>query len=350
MKYSRMYLFLALIMAVSLAAAAGCSKVTPEDIAPAAPIAPGVITAPVAAPVAGGAPDLVITKVWLEGQMVYYTIKNAGAGESPQTYTQLSVNDLIPTMGDSSFVDALKPGQEKTLTFSSYQWPYGANSGDSLTAGANVNPAGYIDPSQQNYKVKVCADAKSEAGETVESNNCMVKLWGLLVDYDMLATAHLATWRNSAAEMPDFGNETSTQGAHFKVGDGELEVVPQQVPQGWIQGTWGYFYTDKDFGNPRMAAIKIPANMHFVARVGLAKSATGSDGVTFKFGLKDLNDNLTFIGSKKMAVPDVYEDWDIILSQYEGQRAFFVLRAEAGASPVNDFAIWKTARIIQVSD
>jgi len=105
MKNSRLYLFLALTMAVSLAAAAGCSKVTPEDKAPAAPAAPGVITAPVTTLVAGGAPDLVISKVWLEGPMVYYTIKNAGTLDSPQTYTDIFVNDLFPTMGGSSFVD-----------------------------------------------------------------------------------------------------------------------------------------------------------------------------------------------------------------------------------------------------
>jgi len=72
--------------------------------------------------------------------------------------------------------------------------------------------------------------------------------------------------------------------------------------------------------------------------------------VTFKFGLKDLNDTVTWIGSKKATTPGAFEDWDINLSDYEGQKYSIVLRVEAGDSPVNDFAIWNQARLIQVND
>jgi len=352
-KNSRLYLFLALIMVVSLAIASGCSKVTPEDKTPVVPAAPGSVTAPVVAPVAGPS-DLVVTKVWLDGLMIYYTVKNTGVGDSPQTYAHIFVNDLFPTMGGSSFVDVLKPGQERTLNFSNYEWPYGKNSSE-VTAEVKVNPSGYIELSPQNQKVKVCADAKNEAIEAVETNNCKVTLLGILWEYNLLPVEHLANWRNSVLETPEAGNETSVQGAHFKVANADMEMlpqlvmVPQQIPQGWIQGTWGYFNAD-EYGSPRSTALQMPAKVHFVARVGLTRNAIGSDGVTFKFGVKDLSDTVTWIASKKATTPAILEDWDVNLSEYEGQRLFFILRVEAGASPAKDFAIWNQARLLQVND
>jgi hypothetical protein len=51
-----------------------------------------------------------------------------------------------------------------------------------------------------------------------------------------------------------------------------------------------------------------------------------------------------------MTAPGVFEDWDINLGNYEGQKYYFFLRVDAGASPVNDFAIWKEAKLLQVND
>ena len=355
MKNPRIYLFLALIMAVSLAAVSGCSKVTPEDKAPsipAAPSAPGLVTAPVAAPVAG-ASDLVITKVWLDGLMVYYTIKNTGVGDSPQTQAYIYVNDLNPAQGGSSFVDVLKPGQEKSLNFSNYQWPYsGIEASKDKVA---VNPAGYVELPLQNRTLKVCADGKNDAIEAIETNNCKDTVVGIMWEYDLLPVSNLATWRNADGDYPEPGSENNANGAHFKIANADmeaspqLETIPKQVPQGWMQGTWGYFYAD-EFGARRTTAIKIPAKLHFVARVGLARTATGSDGITFKFGLKDINDTVTWIDSKKATTPGAFENWDIDLSKYEGQKYYFILRVDAGASPVNDFAIWNQAKLIQVND
>jgi hypothetical protein len=357
MKNSRLYSFLALIIVLSLSVISGCSKVTTPDQAPAVPAvpaAPEAIAAPVAAPVAG-ASDLVITKVWLDGLMINYTIKNIGAVDSPPTYSHIFVNDLLPAQGGSSFVDVLKPGQEKLLKFSNYEWPFGKNSGaDQPQVG--INSAGYVELPLSNTRVKVCADAKSEAVEAVETNNCKVTLFGILWDYDLLPVSNLANWRNGDGNMPEPGSENNVNGAHFKVPNAnmgvtpQLETIPQQVPNGWMQGTWGYFYSDKEYGAPKTAAIKIPAKVHFVARVGLASNATGSDGATVRFGLKDLNDTVTWIASKKVTTPGALEDWDVNLGDYEGQKCYFVLRVDAGASPVNDFAIWNQARLMQVND
>jgi hypothetical protein len=355
-KYSRLYLFLALIMAVSLAAVAGCGKVTPADtapVSPAAPAAPGVVTAPVVPPAAGSS-DLVVTKAWLDGLMVYYNIKNIGVGNSPQTQAYIYVNDINPAQGGSSFVDVLKPGQEMSLNFSNYQWPYDREFGATV-ATATVNPAGYIELPLQNNTLKVCADGKNDASEAIETNNCKDTVVGIMWEYDLLPISNMATWRNADGDYPEPGSENNVNGAHFKVANADLEAspqletIPKQVPQGWMQGTWGYFYAD-EFGSRRTTAIKIPAKLHFIARVGLARNATGSDGVTFKFGIKDINDTVTWIDSKKAITPEAFQDWDIDLSKYAGQKYYFILRVDAGASPVNDFAIWNQAKLIQVND
>ncbi len=357
MKHFRLYSFLSLVAVLSLALVSACTTPVSPTGQPATaetPAASGPPSSPATPPVSG-APDLVISKVWLEGLMVKYTVKNLGTADSPQTEAYLYVNDLMPTMGGSSFVDVLKPGEERTLEFNNFEWPYDRGSG-LQEFSANVNPAGYIELRLQNNKIKVCADAKSEAGETVETNNCKVTLVGILWDYDLLRVSNLATWRNNDGEVPDPGSERSATGAHFQIPNVDMEVTPQleiippKVPGGWMQGTYGYFYS-QDIGSPaKIAALKIPAKLHFVARVGLAGNATGSDGVTVKFGLKDLNDNVTWIDSKKISTPGAFEDWDINLGKYEGQKYYIVLRVEAGPSFVNDFTIWNQMKLTQIDD
>jgi hypothetical protein len=317
-----------------------------------------------------GAADLIITDTWLEGCMIYYKIKNIGTVDTVPTYTYLYVDNLLPPGGSSSFVDVLKPGQEAGMSFSSYQWPWcGAQPGGTITGAPAANHSSFntlvaalpnhtstgaatpvVDWSLMNHTVKVCADAKNQDTENDKTNNCIQKLWGTLVDYDLLPLAHLAAWKNSSGEVPAFGTEGSHSGAYIKMSDGGLEMVPEQVPQGWIQGYWGVFYTDTETHVAQVAAVKIPAKLHLIAKVGLASNATGTDGVTFKLGLKDMSDTMNFLPGKIVTVPGQYEVWDIDLSDYEGQKVLFVLRVEAGASPANDFAIWKEARLVQVQD
>ena len=309
-----------------------------------------------------GAGDLTVTEAWLEGCMIYYKIKNTGSVEIPGTTTYLYVDNLFPPMGATSFCDTMKPGQERTLVFSSYQWPDcgqdpTADSGGHTTYGTvhslapahTGTPIYYIDPTILNRQVKVCADGKNEAKEGNKNNNCLMKIWGILFDYDMLPLAHLATWKNSAGEMPAFGAESSKTGAYIKLGDGGLEMIPEQVPQGWIQGSWGIFSVHPELKTPITAAVMLPAKTHLKMRVGLASNAQGSDGVTFKVGMRDLSDTVNYLPGKKMTVPGQFEDWDVDLSDYEGQKVYIILRVEAGNTATNDFAIWKQCRLVQVS-
>jgi len=306
------------------------------------------VTVNVTAPLAGS-PDLTIISVWLEGPMIYYRIKNAGRIDSPPIYTHLYVDTLFPPMGGSSFVDVLKPGQEKVLTFSSYQWPYQADTG----GVGSWNPAEdmVFDPSLQNHTIKVCADAKNEAVESNDNNNCQYKIWGNLWDYDLLAISHLPNYYNSWDKIGYMEGltESDKKGAHIKMSDGSLEMVPESKPQGWIRGKWGVFYTDY-YGETRMYPIKVPPKLKFKAIVGLSNYAQGSDGVTFKLGFLDSTDTLRFLGEKKMTVPGQFEEWVVDLTDQQGTFGYFLLQVDAGNSYANDFAIWKEARLIQVSD
>ncbi|MBN1691401.1 MAG: hypothetical protein JW901_10285 [Dehalococcoidia bacterium] len=310
-----------------------------------------------------GAADLVITDVWLEGCMVYYKIKNIGSADSAASTSYIYVNNLFPPLGGTSFTDTLKAGQEKSLVFSSYQWPWCGNDPSAGTSGtpgtmavtgassfSGTDASGYVDWSTVNHVVKVCADGENKASESNKSNNCMTKIWGILMDYNLAQLAHLATWKNSSGTLPDVGTEDSPKGAYIKMASGGLMMVPDQVPNGWIQGYWGYFYQDNYGGPGRTAYIQLPANVHLTTRVSLAANASGSDGVTFKVGLRDMSDSVTFLPGKTMTVPGQQEAWDIDLSDYEGQKVLIVLRVEAGASATKDYAMWNEVRLKQTAD
>jgi hypothetical protein len=343
-----------------------------------------------------GAPDLIITELWLEVCTIYYRVKNTGASDSTPTYTYLYVDNMFPPLGGTSFVDKLKPGEERGLQFSSYQWPWcspgamplgggggGGPTGQVMypqgTPGGNFNPGpyathyqndtpppqthnppdsgggGYMDFSSMNHMIKACADGKNELTEADKNNNCMSKIYGILFKYDLLPQGHQATWLTNIGPAEYYTTEGTTTGAHFKMSDGSLQVIPPRSPNSFIQGYFGYFFTTTpglgyvDTGPTATAVmpIMIPPKLKFIGRVGLAQNATGTDGVTFKLGLKGLNDVTNFVGSKTMTQPGVFEDWVVDLKDYEGQVAYFILRTEAGASPNNDFAIWKEGRLEQ---
>ena len=306
------------------------------------------VTAPLA-----GLPDLTITELWLEGLMIYYKVKNIGKIDSPPCYSNLWVDNMFPPLGGSSFVDVLKPGQEKTLVFSSYEWPYGVSGVDAGSSSwdqcifGRGSGSSFIDPSCLQHTVKVCADAKDESKESSETNNCLSRTWGFMFDYNLQPSAHLASWRNSSGEQPRQGVESSSTGAYIKMSDGSLEMVPDQVPQGWVQGYLGYYYSDRETGRTYIAAVKVPPKLKFVARVGLADSASANQGVTFKLGIRDLSDQTNFFPGKTMKTPGVYENWEIDLKDYVDQKVFFILRVEAVGASTNSFAVWKEARLVQ---
>ncbi len=109
-------------------------------------------------------PELVITGFRVEGDKAYYTIKNIAVVTPAQSGGVLNAKrstTYLYVQGDhkaSSLVDTLAPGEERTLFFPNYQWPYGGNRSYTLP-------------------IRVCADALDEVGEYDENNNCLQVDW-----------------------------------------------------------------------------------------------------------------------------------------------------------------------------
>jgi hypothetical protein len=91
-------------------------------------------------------PDLVITDVTHISGLLYYKVKNTGAVDAGQSETH--VFDQSNMLRDTSWVESLRAGEEKTLPFTNYDW--------------------------EGFKITVCADGKRQVSEANEDNNCYV--------------------------------------------------------------------------------------------------------------------------------------------------------------------------------
>lgn len=303
-------------------------------------------------------PDLVVTDVFLQVETIYYTVRNAGNAASPPTLTYLYVDNRLSVSGSSSYVEPLEPGESKTLSFSQYKWQYlsgvyvpGADAysgADRLSLYPVWSPEGdYQDPGLDQSKIEVCADARNEAVETNEKNNCMVRVLGILYSRDLLTDGRFAYWVNSSGKRPSAASETSPDGAYIKLSGGGYEMVPEQKPFGWIEGITGYYFSNSISLQMVSYPIRIPAKTSFIASTSLDKRAGSNDGVTFKLGLMDRKGNVVFLPGKTMLAPGTFENWEIDLKDYEGQIVYFILRVEAGNSSDRDFSIWNEARLVQ---
>jgi len=91
-------------------------------------------------------PDLVITGITHISGLLYYKIKNTGALDAGPSETY--VYDQSNMLRDTSWVESLKAGEEKTLPFTNYDW--------------------------EGNKITVCADGKKQVVEASRDNNCYV--------------------------------------------------------------------------------------------------------------------------------------------------------------------------------
>ena len=60
-------------------------------------------------------PDLIITDIWVEGNIIYFKVKNAGIVPAIPTYSCLYVENVMPPEA-TSYVEALMPGDEGPCT------------------------------------------------------------------------------------------------------------------------------------------------------------------------------------------------------------------------------------------
>ena len=110
-------------------------------------------------------PDLTITDFWVEGSKACYKIKNIGQTRvSPGDYTNPNAKPTLTYLyiqgnyRDSSRVEALAPGEERTLSFPNYQWTHGTNRSYTLP-------------------IRICADGQNLIGEYDKNNNCLALDW-----------------------------------------------------------------------------------------------------------------------------------------------------------------------------
>jgi hypothetical protein len=126
----------------------------------------GKVTVMVEAPPAG-VPDLMVTDIWVQGDIVYYKIANVGGIDSQGGESLLYVLDMEQ---DKDYIDPVPAGGELTGVFNNYafQAPFGSEGNfGSATAEAVAS-----------MEVKVCVDVEDATKESDESNNCYTKMFG----------------------------------------------------------------------------------------------------------------------------------------------------------------------------
>ncbi|MCX6007784.1 MAG: hypothetical protein NTZ34_11090 [Chloroflexi bacterium] len=273
-------------------------------------------------------PDLAITGITYNSGLLYYTIKNIGGADAGPSDTYLW--DQSNMWRDTSWVNGLKAGEEKTQPFTNFNYH-----GDKIT---------------------VCADGGKVITEANEENNCFIPTFGFKFNYDFQQYASRATWRGSAGR-PDFGlTGGSSLGLVTKLSsviaeDGNsyrnvIEMVPAPESYAWLEGVFGDWQEQWQAGG-YMLPIELPNNSRFTAKIGLSKEAEGSSGVTFLFGLMNANGSINWWPAVKAGYDGTLQSMDIDLSSYNNIKVMAILRVESGADMDKNYALWIEPRISQ---
>ena len=286
-------------------------------------------------------PDLVITDIWIQGGVtVYYKIKNQGSGDARGSRAFMYLNDVVKT---NDYAEALAAGEERTESFKTYAWPY----------IMDTYP-GY-EPIQ--YNIKVCADAETDIVEIDETNNCTTVIWGYEFAYRFLDYAHMAEWVSGAGKLTFPRPAGSASGAVFVEKNMQLEdgkthasiiaTYPQQVDNGWVQGEFADYYTDRDTRETKSRPFVLPEKAKFTALVGFKKGAEATAGVTFKLGAKDEAGTVTYYPEQFAAYDGTLDLFEVDLSELADKKITFILRVEAAGPNEQDWAVWVDPRIGQ---
>ncbi len=272
-------------------------------------------------------PDLVITGVTHISGLLYYKVRNIGAADAGPSETY--VYDQSGTLRDTSWVDGLKAGEEKTLPFTNYDW--------------------------QGHAIRVCANGDGRVKEADTDNNCHVPTFGFKFSYDFSQYASRAAWRGSAGfiKYSDSGTAAGrvqklpeVAAADNQTYRNAVEMVPPVDGYGWIEGIFGDWQEQWQAGG-YMLPLQLPYNARFTARVGLPREAAESESVTFLFGIKNDTGEVIWWPAVEAKSDGSLQDIDIDLSSYGGRKVMPVLRVEAGAQPGAHRALWIQPRISQ---
>jgi hypothetical protein len=288
-------------------------------------------------PVVAGKPDLVITDMFLQGDQIYYKIKNQGNAVAPQSTSELYVNNQKET---SNFVDSLAPGEERTQRFSNFQWTY-----------SFFNPTATPEtPNYVVYDVKVCANAVNPIAESNTSNDCLIYSWGPEFTFDFVKQAYSAKWTSSAGELFWPMSAGYTTGAAYLITYSPILVMcPEKVNQGWILGKFGDVNIDPDTHATYLRDINVPVTAQFTSRVGFAPGVTSPDGVTVALGYYDAMGSLVFFDKMSVMADGQMHDYNVDLSSLAGKKTQFALFVQANGSPDGTCVRWDSPKITQKS-
>ncbi len=281
-------------------------------------------------PAVTGKPDLVITDIWLTGSAVNYKIANRGNADAKPSQSYFYVNNLKQA---SDYVESLAAGEERTTSFSNFDWRFPGAAGDPAAAIAQFN-------------VRVCADAGNDIEESDKGNNCLTKIWGQTFTYDFVKNAHMAKWRSGAGELKWPMVASDKKGAAFLLYN-TLVMCPEPVSNGWIQGRFAEYYTPTLGAPISSREIEIPQSARFTAKVGFKQGDSSTDGVGVALGYLDAAGSVVLFPKI-----DVYSDgtlrvYEIDLSDMAGKKTEFILWVEAKDSPEGDCVRWVEPKIVQ---
>lgn len=273
-------------------------------------------------------PDLVITSITHISGLLYYTIKNVGGADAGLSDTYLW--DQSNMWRDTSWVNGLKAGEEKTQPFTNFSY--------------------------NGTKITVCADGGNVIREANEDNNCFVPTFGYKFNYDFQQYASRATWRGSAGR-PEYGlASTSTTGRANKLnsvvaGDGKnytnaIEMVPAPDSYAWIEGLFGDWQDQWQAGG-YMLPLELPNNARFTAKVGLSREVEGGGTTTFLFGVMEASGAINWWPGVEASNDGTLQSMDIDLSSYANKKVMAILRVESGADINKNYALWIGPRISQ---
>jgi hypothetical protein len=272
-------------------------------------------------------PDLVVTGVTHISGLLYYKIKNIGSVDAGQSETY--IYDQSNMLRDTSWVDGLKAGEEKTLPFTNYDW--------------------------EGYKITVCADGKKQVTEASEDNNCYVPSFGFKYNYDFNQMVTRASWRGSVGRVK-YSDGDRVAGLVVRLPEAVaednqtyrnvIEMVPPDASFAWLEGYFGDWQERWQMGG-YMLPLELPYNARFTARVGLSEQARGGTGIVFLFGIQDERGNIHWWPAVKASYDGRLNNLDIDLSAYGGRKVMAILRVESGADPDKNYALWIEPRISQ---
>jgi hypothetical protein len=169
----------------------------------------------------------------------------------------------------------------------------------------------------------------------------------VMLVYDLVDKANLASWSGSAGSLAFPGIDTDTRGfalwrTSAKLNDGStpsrvLETHPQWVANGTIQGTFTDVYT---------SGYVVQSSDKITGKVGFLNGAA-SGNVTFKIMIRPQSGTNTWIVNVPVTYADGVKSFSQSLSAYTGKRADFIILVDAGSSAGQDWAVWQDLRIIR---